>query len=97
MKGRRLLLGWFGALALVATEVAVALRFPGWAAPAIVLGCCVAALLIVGLVFMHLPSGPPLAHAFVIAVLFWLAVLLGLGGMDPFTRIDYPVPVTRHP
>lgn len=97
MTARRLLLGWLGALALVAIEMVVALRFPGWAAPAIVLGCCVATLLVVGLIFMRLPASPPLAHAFVIAALFWLALLLGLGGMDPFTRIDYPVPVTRHP
>jgi hypothetical protein len=47
--------------------------------------------------FMRLPASPPLTHAFVIVVLFWLAVLLSLGGMDPFTRIDYPVPVTRYP
>lgn len=41
--------------------------------------------------FMRLPAGPPRSHAFVIAV------LPGLGGMDPFMRIDYPVPLTRYP
>lgn len=44
---------------------------------------------IVGTVFMEIRQGPPIVRLFAIAGLLWLAILLGLGSLDPLTRRDY--------
>ena len=93
----RLGLVWLGMLVLLAGETALAVQVPGRFAPPLVLGIGILMVAAVGVVFMRLRAGPPLSRAFVVAALFWLAVLLGLGSMDPFTRTDYPLPVTRYP
>jgi hypothetical protein len=41
--------------------------------------------------FMEIAAAPPAAHLFAVAALLWLAILLGLGTVDPLTRTDYPV------
>jgi cytochrome c oxidase subunit IV len=40
--------------------------------------------------FMELATAPPAAHLFAVAGLLWLAILLGLGSVDPLTRTLYP-------
>ena len=40
--------------------------------------------------FMDVRRGPALVRFFAIAGLFWLAILLGLGMVDPLTRAVYP-------
>ncbi len=93
----RLVLVWLAMLVLLAGETALALMWPGRFAPGAVLALGLLMVAVVGFAFMRLRGSPKLSHAFVIAALFWVVVLLGLGGMDPFTRIDYPVPVTSYP
>jgi hypothetical protein len=46
---------------------------------------------------MRLPGAPTLAAVFVVAGMFWLAVLIGLGGLDPATRHDIPVSTPKPP
>lgn len=54
-------------------------------------------VLLVGFYFMRVQESGRLARFFALAAMFWLLVLLGLGSLDPMTRIDYPVAVTRYP
>jgi cytochrome c oxidase subunit IV len=88
---RQLLLCWLALLVLTALEFGAAF-LPvgrGWR-PLLLLppACCMAALVCV--MFMDVRRGPALVRGFAIAGLFWLAVLLGLGMVDPLTRAVYP-------
>ncbi len=50
--------------------------------------------------FMQVGRGPVIVRLFAAAGLLWLLILLGLGSLDPLTRVDYPaVPFTSqaHP
>ena len=87
---RRALLAFAGLVGLWLIEILLALA--GFGAVAPLLGLAMA--VIVALFFMHLGTTVPLGRVFAAAGLFWLVILLGLGTMDPFTRIDYPVPPT---
>jgi len=87
---RRLVLAFAGLALLWLVEVLLAIA--GFGAVAPLLGLAMAA--IVAVFFMHLGTTVPLGRVFAAAGLFWLVILLGLGAMDPFTRIDYPVPPT---
>ena len=88
---RSLLLCWAALLGLAALEFGGGfLHFArGWR-PLLLPACCMAAL--VGVMFMDVHRGPALVRCFAIVGLFWLAVLLGLGMVDPLTRTVYPVP-----
>lgn len=52
-----------------------------------------AALMIgtVATMFMEIGRGPEIVRLFAAAGLLWLAILLGLGSLDPMTRTDYYV------
>jgi hypothetical protein len=41
--------------------------------------------------FMQVGRGPTIVRLFAVAALVWLSVLLGLGSLDPMTRIEYLV------
>ncbi|MGI8568479.1 MAG: hypothetical protein ACR2KT_05135 [Methylocella sp.] len=52
------------------------------------------AVLMVGVVasvFMEIGRGPEIIRLFAVAGLLWLCILLGLGSLDPMTRIVYHV------
>lgn len=51
----------------------------------------VAALMVgvIGLFFMHVGRGPTIVRGFAVVAVFWMIVLIGLGSMDPLTRIQY--------
>ena len=86
---RQLVLCWVVLLALAALEFAgTFVPFPRALRPLLLLpACCMAVL--VGVMFMDLRRAPMLARGFAIMGLFWLAVLLGLGMVDPLTRALY--------
>jgi hypothetical protein len=46
---------------------------------------------VVGTIFMEVGRGPEIVRLFAVAALLWLSMLLGLGSLDPMTRIDYQV------
>jgi cytochrome c oxidase subunit IV len=46
---------------------------------------------LVGVQFMKARSGPTIVRLFAAAALLWLVLLLGLGSLDPLTRVEYPV------
>lgn len=52
---------------------------------------------VVGSVFMEARQGPVIVRLFIVAGLLWLAILLGLGSLDPLTRRDYHVQVQLLP
>jgi cytochrome c oxidase subunit 4 len=87
---RQLVLCWVALLVLAALEFGAAFMHVGrgWRPLLLLPACCMAAL--VGVMFMDARRGPTLVRGFAIAGLFWLAVLLGLGMVDPLTRAVYP-------
>ena len=86
---RQLLLCWAVLLVLGALEfVGGFLPFARGLRPLLLLPACCMAVLI-GVMFMDLRRAPTLARGFAIVGLFWLAVLLGLGMVDPLTRAIY--------
>ncbi len=46
---------------------------------------------LVAIVFMEVGRGPVIVRGFAVAAMFWLLLLLGLGSIDPLTRVDYHV------
>ena len=86
---RPLLAIWLGLLALLAIEAAGGrLLGLGLATPAI--GALMAT--IVAITLMRAREGAPPIRLFICFGAFWLAVLLGLGMMDPLTRTNHPLP-----
>jgi hypothetical protein len=46
---------------------------------------------VVGTMFMEIGRGPEIIRLFAVAALLWLSILLGMGSLDPMTRIEYQV------
>lgn len=86
----RFALAWLGLLALLGVELGAALLLPATAGGALVLLAMAAMLAVVMLLFMRLRRSSGLAQAFAVAGLLWLAILLGLGSVDPLSRQDTP-------
>ena len=79
------LLTWIGLLLLLGMEfVAAYLPAVRGAAPFVGIGMAV----VVALTFMRLGGNRGLPAIFALAGVFWLFVILGLGGLDSFTRHD---------
>jgi cytochrome c oxidase subunit IV len=95
---RRLLLvasGWVLLLILLAIELGVS-RLP--LDPNLRPVVLIPAVLMVGVagaVFMEVRRGPGIARIFAVASLLWLTILLGLGSLDPMTRVMYHVQALR--
>lgn len=88
MSGRSVLVVGVALLALIALNVGLAFT----AVPRILLpGIGVGMAVIVALTFMRLRAAGGLAAVFAAASVFWLCVMMGLGGMDPATRTTVPV------
>lgn len=94
MRLGRALLVWLLLMALLAVEFALSM-FAASRPVVPFVGIGMAA--IVALTFMRLGSARGLPAVFAVAGMFWLAVLLGLGSLDPLTRHDVPVARTVQP
>ena len=93
---RRLALTYLGLLGLLGAELALSfLPLPHDLRPLLLLPALLMVAL-VGLQFMQVRSGPSIVRLFAAAGVLWLIVLLGLGSLDPLSRIQYPVPAP-HP
>lgn len=88
---RRLLASFGLLLILLAAEFGVSMLPLDRSAPCLVLIPAIIMAGVVAIAFMELGQGSQAARLFAIAALVWLAILLGLGSLDPMTRIDYPV------
>ena len=88
---RRLLYAWVALLGLLAVELGLTALPFGRPLRPVILFPALLMVGIVGVMFMRVSHGPIIVRGFAVAALFWLAVLLGLGSLDPLTRTDYPV------
>jgi cytochrome c oxidase subunit 4 len=88
---RRLWLTLAGLLLLLAVEFGASFLPMDRAARPLVLIPAVLMAGTVGTMFMEVGRGPQIVRLFATAGLLWLAILLGLGSLDPMTRTDYYV------
>jgi cytochrome c oxidase subunit IV len=88
---RRLRLTLVLLLVLLAIEFGMSFLPLDRAARPLVLIPAVLMVGVVGTVFMEVGRGPEIIRLFAIAALLWLSILLGLGSLDPLTRIEYLV------
>jgi hypothetical protein len=97
MKGRlvRLVVTLLLLLILLALEVRMSLLPLSSSFRLLILVPAAVMVALVAFGFMEIATAPPAAHLFAVAALLWLAILLGLGTMDPFTRTNYPVQAWR--
>lgn len=83
----RVLSCWLVLLLLLAVELFMSAAGRNWG-----IGACAGLMaLLVAWGFMRITRAPPLAAIFAIGGLFWLSILLALGGLDSFTRTNFPV------
>ncbi len=88
---RRLLLAWFWLMLLLAVEVGASFLPLGRSARPLLLIPAVLMVGVAGTAFMEVGRGPEIIRLFAVAALLWLFILLGLGSLDPMTRIEYQV------
>lgn len=88
---RSLLLAWLLLILLGAAQFGVSFLPLGPSVRPVLLTLAAAMIVTVALAFMRINTGPRIVRGFAVAGLFWLIVLVGLGGMDPLTRTDYHV------
>jgi len=93
IRTRQLFMSYLLLLILLAVEFGAAKLPLAGAARGLVLVPAVIMAGVVAIGFMELGKGPPTARIFAAAGLVWLAILLGLGYLDPLTRVLYP---TQH-
>jgi hypothetical protein len=94
--GRRLLrlvLTWILLLILLGIQFGVSLLPLGPSLGPVVLIPAVLMVGLAGLIFMEVRRGPEIVRLFAIASL--LTILLGLGSLDPLTRVMYYVQASR--
>jgi caa(3)-type oxidase subunit IV len=85
----RLIITFVALVLLSGVQLLLALTHYGGPAPLVGLSMAV----LVALGFMQINRGADLNRIFAAAAVFWLAILLGLGSLDPFTRHDVATPV----
>ena len=83
-----LILIWAALVVLLLVEALAAVFHAGW----IAWGTAPVMVLLITAGFMQVLRQSPLTRIFAVAGLFWLLILVGLGGMDFFARHDYPAP-----
>ena len=88
---RQLVLAWILLMVLLAIQIGVSFLPLGQSSRPLVLIPAVLMVAVVGTVFMEVGRGPEIIRLFAVAALLWLSILLGLGSLDPMTRIIYYV------
>ncbi|MGI8570974.1 MAG: cytochrome C oxidase subunit IV family protein [Methylocella sp.] len=87
----RLLMAWALLMVLLAIEFGASFLPSDRSARPLVLIPAVLMVGVVGSIFMEVGRGPEIIRLFAVAGLLWLCILLGLGSLDPMTRIVYHV------
>jgi hypothetical protein len=93
---RGLLWAWLLLMVLLAIEFGASFLPLDRSTRPLILIPAVLMVWVVGTVFMEVGRGPDIVRLFAVAGLLWLSFQLGLGSLDPLTRIDYLVQ-TAHP
>ncbi len=94
-RSRHLLLAWGLLVALLAIEFGASFLPLDRAARPLILVPAALMIAVVSVAFMELRRGPEAMRLFFAAGLLWLCILLGLGSLDPMTRINYYVRTTN--
>ena len=94
-RSRHLLLAWGLLIALLAIEFGASFLPLDRAARPLILIPAALMIAVVSVAFMEVRRGPETIRLFVAAGLLWLCILLGLGSLDPMTRINYYVRTTN--
>jgi len=94
VRARQLFTSYLVLLILLAVAFGVAKLPLVEAARGLVLVPALIMVAIVAIGFMELGKGPQTARFFALAGMVWLAILLGLGCLDPMTRVLYPTQST---
>ncbi len=94
-RSRHLLLAWGLLMALLAIEFGASFLALDRAARPLILIPAALMIAVVSVGFMEVGRGPEAIRLFFAAGLLWLCILLGLGSLDPMTRINYYVPTTN--
>ncbi len=82
-------------MALLAIEFGASFLALDRAARPLILIPAALMIAVVSVGFMEIGRGPEAIRLFFAAGLLWLCILLGLGSLDPMTRINYYVPTTN--
>ena len=88
---RGLLWAWVLLMVLLAIEFGASFLPLDRSARPLILIPAVLMVWVVGTVFMEVGQGPEIVRLFAVAGLLWLSFQLGLGSLDPMTRIVYNV------
>jgi len=88
---RLLVFAWVLLMVLLAVQIGASFLPLGQPGRPLVLIPAVLMVCVVGTVFMEVGRGPEIIRQFAVAALLWLGILLGLGSLDPMTRIIYYV------
>ena len=94
-RSRHLLLAWALLMALLAIEFGASFLPLDRAARPLILVPAALMIAVVSVAFMELRRGPEAMRLFFAAGLLWLCILLGLGSLDPMTRINHYVRTTN--
>jgi caa(3)-type oxidase subunit IV len=94
-RSRHLLLAWGLLIALLAIEFGASFLALDRTARPLILIPAALMIAVVSVTFMELRRGPEPIRLFFAAGLLWLCILLGLGSLDPMTRINYLVLTTN--
>lgn len=88
---RRLVTAWLVLLLLLALEFGLTFLPLAREVRPVILIPAVAMAAVVAVAFMQIERGPAVVRVFAAGGLLWLTFLLGLGSLDPMTRVDYSV------
>ena len=94
-RSRHLLLAWGLLIALLAIEFGASFLPLDRAARPLILIPAALMLAVVSVAFMEVRRGPETIRLCAAAGLLWLCILLGLGSLDPMTRVNYYVQTTN--
>ncbi len=94
-RSRYLLLAWGLLMALLALEFGASFLALDRAARPLILIPAALMIAVVSMGFMEVGRGPEAIRLFFAAGLLWLCILLGLGSLDPMTRINHYVRTTN--
>ncbi len=94
-RSRHLLLAWGLLIALLAIEFGASFLPLDRAARPLILIPAALMLAVVSVAFMEVRRGPETIRLCAAAGLLWLCILLGLGSLDPMTRVNYYVRTTN--
>jgi cytochrome c oxidase subunit 4 len=94
-RSRHLLLAWGLLIALLAIEFGASFLTLDRTARPLILIPAALMIAVVSVAFMEVGRGPETIRLCAAAGLLWLCILLGLGSLDPMTRINYYVLTTN--